>query len=115
MSKFDVAATFGSFSVDALTSVLTDLQALIESKQLAEMAALKEQLDKLAKKKGYTLEQVIGKPRKQIVVRPKYRGAEGQIWTGRGVAPAWMPKDKEQWPALLIPEAEIAAITAVLN
>ena len=116
MPKFDVAATFASHKLSELEDIAAELQTIIAAKQQEERAKLTAQLAEIAKRKGFTLEDLLPRPaRKQSVVRPKYRGAAGQTWSGRGRAPKWMPDDTKQWDKLLIPEAERNAVAAALN
>lgn len=35
----------------------------------------------------------------------KYRNATGELWSGRGTAPKWMPANKAEWDKYLIPKA----------
>jgi DNA-binding protein H-NS len=48
---------------------------------------------------------------------PKYRNGEtGAMWTGRGVAPAWIKAHaKETWDQFLIPAAELEAMAASMQ
>jgi DNA-binding protein H-NS len=37
--------------------------------------------------------QLLGSPLKGRTVAPKYRGPDGQTWTGRGVPPKWLSEE----------------------
>lgn len=80
---------------------------LVLEKQIAE-AQKSYQTEAIAKIKslmeehGLTTEHLrgakkLGKPKVGKTVPPKYRGPEGQTWTGRGRQPKWLGTDKSQF------------------
>lgn len=115
MAKIDTATTFANCKLADLEEIVGELQTMIAAKQQEEIAALRAKLEKDAAKLGYSLAQVVGPTRKQAVVRPKYRSPDGKTWSGRGIAPKWMPSDAKARDKYLIPESEHNAVNAALN
>lgn len=81
-------------------------RAVLE-KQIAE-AEKAHQADAIAKirllmdEHGLTTAHLVGgakstKPKSTKTVPPKYRGPEGQTWTGRGRQPKWVGEDKDRY------------------
>lgn len=77
------------------SSTLADIQAKMKAFGIT-IADLRKALDK--PKAGYKARKAVSdKPGAKrssklagVKVQPKYRNADGQTWTGRGVAPKWM-------------------------
>lgn len=114
----------GALQVDWRNKVTTESLATLKEKyaQLeksykAERASLEKQIveaqkahqaDAIAKIKllmeehGLTADQLSGakkvtKPKSTKTVPAKYRGPEGQTWSGRGRQPKWLGNDKERY------------------
>lgn len=74
-----------------LVKLRAEIDRLIQEKQAAERMALKQSLADMAKAKGFTLDEIVGKGRRGTVPI-KYRDPENpeNTWTGRGRTPRWL-------------------------
>ena len=85
-----------TLSVAELKSLLEKIPAEIKSREKAEKARIRKELEDLAATHGYSLDELLGeaaekvkKTRKPSPIR--YRSADGQKnWTGQGRTPKWM-------------------------
>jgi DNA-binding protein H-NS len=90
-------------NIDHLTlSDLNDLDARVQKAIAArkdeERAATMSELRALASSKGFTLDELMGRAvngRRQrsdkgVKLKPKYKGPNGEIYTGRGPTPKWL-------------------------
>lgn len=90
-------------SVAELAALRDEVQSALAAKVAAEMSALQEQIEGLAKleggaaplrgrpvKKGAPAAKSSRGGRKLGKVAPKYRGPKGELWTGRGRSPRWL-------------------------
>lgn len=64
-------------------------------REFEEKARALKEIEALAAKNGYTLDELMGLPRgkagqtkKPVAIR--FRSPEGQTWTGRGRTPTWL-------------------------
>ncbi|MDX2204870.1 MAG: H-NS histone family protein [Hyphomicrobiaceae bacterium] len=75
-----------------LVELRAEIDRLIADKQASEKVVLRQQLAELARAKGFSLEDVVGKSRKRGAVPIKYRDPKNpeNTWTGRGRTPRWM-------------------------
>lgn len=82
-----------SMSADALIDLRNDIDKVLSSKVAAERKELRAKLDKLdqfgrpvrgAAKGGRS------HPLKGGKVAPRFRGPEGETWSGRGLRPKWL-------------------------
>lgn len=98
-------------------AALKEKYVLLEKNYKAERAALEKQIAEtqkthqanaiakirlLMEEHGLTADQLSGskktvKPKLTKAVQPKYRGPDGQTWTGRGRQPKWLGNDKEKY------------------
>ena len=76
---------------------LEDLQAEIEhvlaQRKEMERVALKKEMELMAARKGYSLDELFGKVRgKKHSLPPKYRNPDNfsETWSGRGRKPKWV-------------------------
>ncbi len=71
---------------------LKDLQPVAEKRRKAAGAGKASSAKRLAKKATKAAGTQSGKPSKQAgkKVAPKYRGPNGETWSGRGTAPRWL-------------------------
>ena len=83
-------------SVKDLLALEAAVQAAIAERKVAEKSEVKEKLQALAEKSGYSVDELFGKGRRangggKGSVAAKYRNPANaeQTWTGRGRAPAW--------------------------
>jgi DNA-binding protein H-NS len=88
-------------SLPELLELQSKLPAEIESRKLVEKEKIIDQLAEMARDKGYSLEELLSRPRKSGTtkksfgtkkVAPKYRHPDNKdmTWTGRGRKPAWV-------------------------
>lgn len=80
----------------------TNLETLIADAQKAHQVDAIAKIKSLMDEHGITAEHLQGpskkwKPKSSKSVAPKYRGPEGQTWTGRGRQPNWLGQDKEKY------------------
>jgi DNA-binding protein H-NS len=76
-----------------LAEVERQIERLKIEKQTAERDALREKVTALLKERGYTIQELFGKGRKEKgIVAVKYRDPKNleNTWTGRGRMPRWM-------------------------
>jgi DNA-binding protein H-NS len=76
-------------------------------KQIAEVLASEKAIQILVIKDliatyGITEKELYKKAPKTAKLEPKYRSPTGELWSGRGKTPAWMPLDKAEWVNYLI-------------
>jgi DNA-binding protein H-NS len=85
-----------TLSVAELKSLLEMIPAEIKAREKAEKAKIRKEIDELARKHGYSLEELLGEAAEKVVKVKKpapirYRSADGQsCWSGRGRTPLWM-------------------------
>jgi DNA-binding protein H-NS len=92
---FDVAA----YSFEELQDIKRIVDAEIDARKAHEMEALRIKVTESAQSLGVTIEELFGLPAARVKrqtrhVRgpqpPKYRGPNGELWSGKGPAPKWM-------------------------
>ena len=86
-----------NLSVSELKSVLEKIPAEINRREKQEKARIRQELEALAAKSGYSLDELLNeaseKVRKVVKVVPvKYRHPQDSslAWTGRGRQPKWV-------------------------
>ena len=85
-------------SLSDLHELSARVQKAIASKKDEEKAATVSELRALASSKGFTLDELVGRGAngrrqrsdKGIKLKPKYKGPNGEIYTGRGPTPKWL-------------------------
>lgn len=89
--------TADALSVNQLRGLAAALEAEIVRREISGKREALEELKKLAKSRGYSLEELTGqtgaaKEREKSAVRIKYRNPKmmSQTWTGRGKKPHWV-------------------------
>ena len=83
-------------SVKELMALEVELQAAIVARKHDERVEVKEKLQALAEKSGFSVDELFGKGRRSNggkgTVAPKYRNPanSSETWTGRGRMPLWI-------------------------
>ncbi len=81
-------------SLPDLIELQKNLGPAIKKKQKKEKNSVRKQMEELAKKSGFTFDEVVStaKPKKVSKVKPKYVNPNDadQTWTGRGRRPKWV-------------------------
>jgi DNA-binding protein H-NS len=92
---FDAAA----YSLKELQDIKRIVDAEIDARKADEIEALRIKVTESAQSLGVTIEELFGLPAARVErqtrhVRgpqpPKYRGPNGELWSGKGPAPKWM-------------------------
>lgn len=84
-----------NLSQSQLDELIDKARARKEILHKEEINAVREELAAIAQSKGYTIEELFGKPRRTATKRgkvpPKFRNPDDytQTWTGRGKRPRW--------------------------
>ncbi|MGA7327596.1 MAG: H-NS histone family protein [Rhodomicrobium sp.] len=94
------ALDFSHYSFEDLLEIMKHLDAEVESRKAKEIAELRLKVEESAKALGVTVEELVGVSgngrRKRETKHPrgpqppKYRGPNGEEWSGRGPSPRWM-------------------------
>jgi DNA-binding protein H-NS len=84
-----------NMSADALIDLRNDIDKVLSAKVSAERKELRAKLDKLEQFGGRPARGAAGKagrshPLKGGKVAPRFRGPEGETWSGRGLRPKWL-------------------------
>lgn len=84
-----------TLSVVELKSLLEKIPAEIKRREKEEKTRIRKELEALAAKSGYSLDELLGEAAEKVakVKRPvavKYRTPDGQEWTGRGRQPKFI-------------------------
>lgn len=89
---FDIA----SMSTADLRAVLEQIPAEIKRREAQDKKRIRQELEELAKKSGYSLEELLGEAAEKVakVRKPaqiRYRSEDGlNTWTGQGRTPNWL-------------------------
>lgn len=85
-----------TLSVADLKSLLEKIPAEIKSREKAEKARIRKELEELAAKSGYSLDELLGeaagkvaKVKKTVAVKYRHPSDASLEWTGRGRQPKW--------------------------
>ena len=78
-------------TVKSLREQIAKLEAEIVEVEKAAKIELLAKFQAMAGQSGLTLDDVLGKPKRNGKVKPavQYRHKSGETWTGRGRRPAW--------------------------
>ena len=86
-----------SLSVAELKSLLEKIPSEIARREKDEKARIRKELEELATKNGYSLNELLGeaaekvaKIRKTVAVKYRHPDDVSLTWTGRGRQPKWM-------------------------
>jgi DNA-binding protein H-NS len=88
-----------TYSFDALLSLKKDIDGEVESRKAREIEALRAKVAESAQTLGVSIHELFGlhqQPAKRETKHArgkqpaKYRGPNGEEWSGRGPAPRWM-------------------------
>lgn len=90
-------------TVKELMALDAELQAAIVARKQEEKIELREKMQALAEKSGFSVDEVFGKAKRgnggsRGTVAPKYRNPAdaSQTWTGRGRMPLWIKNATEK-------------------
>jgi DNA-binding protein H-NS len=101
----DVLAAFDRMSVGELRQIVSASEAEIRDKAENVMRALKEEVERRAADLGVTVRDLFGEPVQPAAKRgrgkaakkadgdgpaPKYKGPDGELWSGCGRMPKWL-------------------------
>lgn len=92
MSNVDIS----NLSVAELEKLKGSIDSAIANRRDGELLGLRQAIDEMVEKAGFTLEEVMeARPTKKRVIKPKYSnpGNPEQTWSGRGRKPGWV----EEW------------------
>jgi DNA-binding protein H-NS len=85
-------------SLSQLEALNRETQERMKSLREEARFKLRDKVVQMVTEEGFTLEEVLGvkklKKSGKRVSQPKYRGPEGQEWSGNGRCPAWMKDGK---------------------
>lgn len=78
-----------------LKAILEKIPAEIKRREAEDKKRIRKELEELAKKSGYSLDELLGEAAEKVVkvrkpVAVKYRTPDGQEWTGRGRQPKFV-------------------------
>jgi DNA-binding protein H-NS len=87
-----------NLSLSELNELIARAQKAIASKKDEARADAMSKLRALAASEGFTLDELMGRHSsgrrqrsdKGIKLKPKYKGPNGEIYTGRGPTPKWL-------------------------
>src|SRR5262249_7304112 len=81
-------------SVAELSKMQADIERIRAGKQNKERAAVRDEIMRTAKERGFDIHELFGRNAKSKGTRGKvavkYRDNAGNTWTGRGRMPRWM-------------------------
>jgi DNA-binding protein H-NS len=89
------------YSFEELMDIKRDIDAEVDSRRAKEVDDLRVRVTETAKTLGVSIEELFGLPSSKRPggretkhpkgkQPPKYRGPNGEEWSGRGPAPRWM-------------------------
>ncbi len=104
VSLQQILSALDTMSVGDLRQIANVTEAKIREKAEGEKRALKEEMERRAADLGISVRELFGEPAQPISrgrgkspkkaesqgVAPKYRGPDGELWSGRGRMPKWM-------------------------
>jgi len=84
-----------SISSAELKSLLEKIPTEIKRRESEKKKSIRKELEELAAKSGYSLDELLGEATQKIskIKKPvavKYRSQDGKEWTGRGRQPKWL-------------------------
>lgn len=86
-----------TLSVAELKTLLDQIPAEIKRREKQEKNRIRQELEALAEKSGYTLDQLFGdasenvrKVSKPVAVKYRHPQDASSVWTGRGRQPKWV-------------------------
>lgn len=98
MSKQYVMPDLKALSDDDLAALIGAAEAEKKARAKAKVKDLQAQARALAADLGVDVDVVLAGAVDRVPKRakPKYRGPEGQLWSGRGAKPAWVREALEK-------------------
>lgn len=85
-----------TLSIPELKSLLEKIPGEIKRREKEEKTRIRKELEALAAKSGYSLDELLGEAAEQVAKTRKpatirYRSSDGQqTWTGQGRTPKWL-------------------------
>lgn len=86
-----------TLSVSELKNLLEKIPAEIERREKSEKARIRKELEELAAKSGYSLDELLNeapekgaKPKKVVAIKFRHPQDANLTWTGRGRQPKWV-------------------------
>lgn len=86
-----------NLTVVELKSILDKIPGEIRRREKDEKARIRKELEALAAKNGYSLDELLGeaqadvrKASKPVAIKYRHPGDESLAWTGRGRQPKWV-------------------------
>ena len=96
-----------NLNIGELRRVITFAEARIRQREASEKAAARDELQKLAQERGFSMVDLFGELAPQATakygrktgetgkaerapIEAKYRGPNGELWSGRGRMPKWL-------------------------
>jgi DNA-binding protein H-NS len=91
-------ANFSTYSLPELLEVMAHIESAIQSRQAQEIEKLRAKVSETAQAFGLSVEEVMGVSHngRRLTKHArgkqpaKYRGPNGEEWSGRGPSPRWM-------------------------
>jgi DNA-binding protein H-NS len=93
------SSNYSSYSFEKLLETKKDIDAEIDSRKAMEIEGLRQKVKESARALGVSIEELIGfsgtRRKKRETKHPrgpqpaKYRGPNGEEWSGRGPSPRW--------------------------
>lgn len=79
-------------SYKALVTLQSQIETAIAARKAEDAKALKAQLAELAKKNGFSVDELFGNRKKNAKAEIKFRNPKNpaETWTGRGRKPNWL-------------------------
>ncbi|HZV20384.1 MAG TPA: H-NS histone family protein [Hyphomicrobiales bacterium] len=98
LSRNEAAPDFSKYTFDDLIEIKKELDSELQTRKSQEVEALRSQVAEKAQALGVSVEEVLGlsaRGKRQTKHArgpqpPKYRGPNGELWSGKGPPPKWM-------------------------
>ena len=91
-----------NLNISQLKELAKDVEKALARKTKEEMTAARKAAEKVAKEHGFSLDEIVGKPKskpstngsKRTPLPPKFKNPENpsETWSGRGRQPEWYKK-----------------------
>jgi len=89
---------FSTYSFSELVKIKKSIEGEMQSRQANEIEELRAKIAEAAQTLGVSVQEILGLPNsgKRLTRHPRgkqparYRGPNGEEWSGRGPAPRWM-------------------------
>jgi len=88
---------FADYSLPELLEIKAEIDSVIHSRQAEEVEALRAKVAETAHAFGISVDEIMGRSHSGRITKhargkqpAKYRGPNGEEWSGRGPSPRWM-------------------------